>query len=109
LLDRAGDPDTFITKAHGALVKDGKLVIAVVLPFNPYVERGGINNKPLIDVSLYQSSSRFHSDQLEVFVKAIEKSGFELETWSCVPYLCEGDQTTPYYTLRDTILIFRKV
>ena len=35
-------------------------------------------------------------------------SGFELATWSVAPYLCEGDQTTSYYTLRDTILVFQK-
>ena len=36
-------------------------------------------------------------------------SGFRLTSWSVVPYLCEGDQTTAYYTLRDTILIFDKL
>ena len=35
-------------------------------------------------------------------------SGFELASWSVAPYLCEGDQTTSYYTLRDTILVFQK-
>lgn len=108
LLDRAGDPDLFLQKANRVLNSDGILLIAVVLPFNPYVERGGINNKPLKDISEFKSTSKMHSDQLDAFISAVENRGFKLERWSCVPYLCEGDQTTTYYTLRDTILIFRK-
>lgn len=109
LLDRAGDPDQFLNKAHAALNPDGKLIIAVVLPFKPYVERGGINNRPVIDVQSYQSVSRHHCDQLDTFVMAVQNRGFRLTSWSVVPYLCEGDQTTAYYTLRDTILIFDKL
>jgi len=108
LLDRAGNPDQFIQKAHSVLNPNGILLIAVVLPFNPYVERGGKDNKPLVDISAYQSSSRNHWDQVENFVNAIQRNGFELATWSVAPYLCEGDQTTSYYTLRDTILVFQK-
>ena len=51
---------------------DGKLIIAVVLPFKPYVERGGINNRPVIDVQSYQSVSRHHCDQLDTFVMAVQ-------------------------------------
>lgn len=109
LLDRAGNPDSFIEKAHGALKSNGVLLIAVVLPFNPYVERGGVDNKPLVDISAYQSTSRNHCDQLETFVNAIQRIGFALKKWTVAPYLCEGDQTTSYYSLRDTILVFEKV
>ena len=52
---------------------NGLLLIAVVLPFNPYVERGGKDNKPLVDISAYQSSSRNHWDQIENFVNAIQR------------------------------------
>ena len=43
----------------------------MVLPFKPYVERGGVNNRPLIDVQSFQSTSRHHADQLEAFVSAV--------------------------------------
>ena len=90
LLDRAGDPDLFLQKANRVLNSgtanptlrlrfciwihylDGILLIAVVLPFNPYVERGGINNKPLKDISEFKSTSKMHSDQLDAFISAVE-------------------------------------
>lgn len=63
---------TFKYKLVDIIESEGKLVIAVVLPFRPYVERGGINNQPVIDVKPFQSSSRQHCDQLEAFVKAVQ-------------------------------------
>ena len=60
-------------QAHSVLNPNGILLIAVVLPFNPYVERGGKDNKPLVDISAYQSSSRNHWDQIESFVNAIQQ------------------------------------
>ena len=58
--------------------QDGKLVIAVVLPFKPFVERGGVNNRPLIDVEAFQSKSRHHGDQLETFVNAVHNRYYHL-------------------------------
>ena len=64
---------TLYFQAHSVLNPNGILLIAVVLPFNPYVERGGKDNKPLVDISAYQSTSRNHWDQVETFVKAIQR------------------------------------
>lgn len=109
LLDRAGNPDDFLANATEAIDDDGFLFIAIVLPFSPYVERGGTgDSKPIDDVSHYQCKSRSYPDQLKCFVSAVEKWNFELKRWSTVPYLCEGDRTTAYYTLRDTLLLFQK-
>lgn len=109
LLDRAGNPDDFLENATDAVQDDGFLFIAIVLPFNPYVERGGNGeSKPLKDVSHFQCKSRKYPEQLKCFVSAVEKWNFELKRWSTVPYLCEGDRTTAYYTLRDTLLLFQK-
>ena len=53
---------------------DGFLFIAIVLPFNPYVERGGTGeSKPITDVSHYQCKSRKYPEQLKCFVSAVEK------------------------------------
>lgn len=109
LLDRAGNPDSFLENASHAIEDDGFLFIAIVLPFNPYVERGGTGeSKPITDVSHYQCKSRKYPEQLKCFVSAVEKWNFELKRWSSVPYLCEGDRTTPFYMLRDTLLLFQK-
>merc|ERR1712037_147274 len=109
LLDRAAYPDMFLDKAYDALAPDGILIIAIVLPYRPYVERGGtIANKPYADVHKFISPSRKYVDQVDRFIKAVEKKGFKHTTWSSVPYLCEGDRTIGYYSLKDTIIVFRK-
>ena len=55
-------------------ILDGYLFIAIVLPFNPYVERGGNGeSKPLKDVSHFQCKSRKYPEQLKCFVSAVEK------------------------------------
>lgn len=108
LLDRAANPDLFLDKAYDALAPgyqlfssitvnlnlDGILIIAIVLPYRPYVERGGtITNKPYADVHKFISPSRKYVDQVDTFITAVEKKGFKHTAWSSVPYLCEGDRT----------------
>ena len=34
--------------------------------------------------------------------------GFELQAFTRVPYLCEGDSTQEYYTLDDVVIALRK-
>ncbi len=47
LLDRCDQPVTFLKKIKKALKPNGLLVIALVLPFKPFVEYNK-DNKPLI-------------------------------------------------------------
>ena len=117
LLDRAANPDLFLDKAYDALAPgyqlfssitvnlnlDGILIIAIVLPYRPYVERGGtITNKPYADVHKFISQSRKYVDQVDTFITAVEKKGFKHTAWSSVPYLCEGDRTIgSYFNLRQ--------
>ncbi len=35
--------------------------------------------------------------------------GFQLESWSRVPYLCEGDLEQPLYSLDDFVMVFKKI
>lgn len=46
-------------------------------------------------------------EQVESFVKFMrDECGFELVTWSRVPYLCEGDFAQAYYWLDDSVFVF---
>ena len=55
-------------------ISDGFLLIAIVLPFTPYVERGGTGvNKPLSDVSHFQCRKGKYPDQVKCFVEAVER------------------------------------
>ena len=47
-------------------------------------------------------------EQLVQFVRnVLEPSGYEIISWSRVPYLCEGDLRQSYYWLDDAIFILK--
>jgi hypothetical protein len=46
-------------------------------------------------------------DQVETAVSVFEEEGFHLESWSRVPYLCEGDLNKPIYHLNNGLFVFR--
>ena len=46
-------------------------------------------------------------DQVETAVRVFEEEGFHLESWSRVPYLCEGDLNKPLYHLNNGLFVFR--
>jgi len=39
--------------------------------------------------------------------KVLTPSGFEVVTWSRVPYLCEGDLQQSYYWLDDAVFVLK--
>jgi len=104
LLDRCDEPLTILSQVHQSLSPDGLLVVALVLPFRPYVESQR-DHKPTQNLGI--GGSGFES-QLVSAVLAIEERGFSLLTWSRVPYLCEGDLTQPIYQLNDALMVFSK-
>ena len=104
LLDRCDEPLTILSQVHQSLSPDGLLVVALVLPFRPYVESQR-DHKPTQNLGI--GGSGFES-QLVSAVVAIEERGFSLLTWSRVPYLCEGDLTQPIYQLNDALMVFSK-
>jgi len=105
LLDRCEEPVSILKEAHSSLKEDGRLVVALVLPFRPYVESRQ-DHKPTQAMDI---SGANLETQVEGAVMAIEKVGFRLESWSRVPYLCEGDLSRPIYHLNDALMVFSKV
>ena len=107
VLDRCSEPITMLKTARKALKPKGILLVASVLPFRPYVEFGGIKNKPVESVNIA-------GDCLETQIEEIDselfaKTGFEIVTWSKVPYLCQGDLKQAFYWLTDAIFVLKPV
>ena len=46
--------------------------------------------------------------QLESAVKRFEAEGFKLQSWSRIPYLCEGDLAQPLYHLNNALIVMKK-
>lgn len=133
LLDRCETPLTYLKKIKNALVKDGLLIIALVLPFKSYVEYNN-NNKPremLFDFTALKNTTITDqtkianngvceissnscqkinkvNKQISYLVENVfEPLGFELLKFTRLPYLCEGNLAQSYYFMYDYIFIFR--
>ncbi|XP_073947520.1 protein-L-histidine N-pros-methyltransferase isoform X2 [Choristoneura fumiferana] len=103
LLDRCSRPKTMVLQARRALAPSGRLLLALVLPYKPYVEVTP-DHKP--EERLPISGATFE-EQVQSFVEFMrDECGFELVTWSRVPYLCEGDFAQAYYWLDDSVFVF---
>ncbi|XP_066289434.1 protein-L-histidine N-pros-methyltransferase-like isoform X4 [Branchiostoma lanceolatum] len=105
LLDRCDKPRTVLEDIRRSLSPDGHLILAVVLPFSPCVESGS----KLVDPSeILPVEGKGWERQANSFVEQVlTPSGFEVETFSRLPYLCEGDLYHPYYILHDAVFVLR--
>merc|ERR1711981_499422 len=105
LLDRCEKPFTILAQVKQSLAKDGKLLLASVLPFRQSIEWRN-DRKP--DEVLHVNRTWPIEEQVSYLVeKVIEPCGFDLQSVSRVPYLCEGDVKAPYYVLNNLVMVFK--
>jgi len=108
LFDRCEKPLTILQRVRKALKPGGILLIALVLPYRPYVEWNS-DHRPLeylIAPSNESSSSDFDFEkQIPLIINKIEDQGFSVDAWSRVPYLCEGDMAQSLYVLSDAVFL----
>jgi len=104
LFDRCDKPLGIISDIHTSLRPGGFFLVALVLPFKPYVESVP-GHKPSEKMDI--KGEKFEG-QVESAVVMFEGIGFKLEGWARVPYLCEGDLNRPLYHLNNALLLFKK-
>ncbi|XP_018569742.1 methyltransferase-like protein 9 [Anoplophora glabripennis] len=105
LIDRCDTPLELLNQILTSLKPDGRVLLAVVLPFSAYVESGAPDHKPKellpINGSCFEEQVRCIVDDV------LTPANFEVESWSRVPYLCEGDLQQSYYWLDDVIFVLK--
>ena len=107
LLDRCSKPLALLHQIYDRLEPSGgRLVVALVLPFNPYVEFGPLSPEP-------EEKLLVDGDSIEEQINSLVDSvfapiGFSLEAITRLPYLCEGDLSQAFYVLEDVVFVFRK-
>ncbi|CAM9308204.1 protein-L-histidine N-pros-methyltransferase [Lampetra fluviatilis] len=108
LLDRCERPLTLLREVRQVLRPgSGRLLLAVVLPYRPYVERGGRWEQPSECVSVHGDSWEEQLNSLVIDV--LQPNGFQVESFTRVPYLCEGDLYNDHYVLDDAVLLLKPV
>ncbi|CAF3421324.1 unnamed protein product [Rotaria sp. Silwood1] len=103
VLDRCEKPLTLLKQIRKHLnPKTGRLIISLVLPFQPYFEYNN-NHYPneSIEIQGVLPEEQINSFLLNVF----QPLGFRLKKLTRLPYLCEGDIERSYYFLFDYLFV----
>lgn len=108
VLDRCIDPKSLLTDIYHSLHPKGRALLALVLPYNHYVERNS-SHMPL-DPLLphWPHKSLPFNDEINVFFEELEMMGFKIESFTKAGYLCEGDIRQSFYWLIDILVIVSK-
>lgn len=112
VLDRCDKPISML-KALKACVKPetGRLLLAVVLPWCPFVEKGTKQEEPSetldMDGGFCAEGASFERSLAFMSKQVIEPLGFEICSWSKLPYLCEGDGKKDHYLLDDAVFVLK--
>lgn len=107
VLDRCDEPKSMLASIRNLLHPTrGKLVLAVVLPFRPFVEDGTRKRIPKEKLPLPVNCTWEEGVQLMV-ERVLVPAGYAVLSVSRAPYLCEGDLHHPVYSLDDAIFVLR--
>lgn len=107
VLDRCEKPLSLLATARQALKPGGHLVIALVLPYSPFVYDGGHARAPRERLPIV--SAEWELAAAEFMLNALLPLGLEIVTFSRAPYLSGGDAERPLYELDDLIVVCRAV
>ncbi|XP_064640998.1 protein-L-histidine N-pros-methyltransferase-like isoform X2 [Lineus longissimus] len=105
VLDRCDHPVTMLMDMLRVLKPDGRIIIAVVLPFSPYVEKGSNGNKPSENLPI--SGNTFEEQASSIVRDVFQPAGLELVSFTRLPYLCEGDINHSFYILNDAVFVLK--
>ncbi len=84
----------------------GLLIIALVLPYEPFVENHSRQSEPLEELPL--DNGCWEMGVSSLWERVLSPLGYTPLAISRLPYFCEGDMSTDYYMLADCIFILRR-
>ncbi|KAG5473104.1 hypothetical protein CUR178_03022 [Leishmania enriettii] len=113
VLDRADRPRTLLKEMRDSLKPTGLLLLAVVLPWCPFVENGTRQKRPCEILPMEGGEccrgASFEQSLSKLVENVLTPMGFHLIRWTRLPYLCEGNLRNEYAVLSDAVLILRKM
>lgn len=108
VLDRCVDPRGLLKDIYNALHPDGRALLALVLPYNHYVERSETHLPVEPLMPHWPNRTLPFNDEINVYFQELEKIGFKIESFTKAAYLCEGDIRQSFYWLIDILVIVSK-
>jgi SAM-dependent methyltransferase len=106
VLDRCRSPRRLLDHALGALGNDGRLLLALALPYTPFFYDQGKSLDP--DVPLELSRTEWEAAFTDLLRHELEPRGLSLVAWTRAPYLSGGDARRPLYVLDDALLVLER-
>jgi SAM-dependent methyltransferase len=105
VLDRCDRPMSLLATARQAVRPGGLVLIALVLPYKPFVYDHGQPRGPLERLAI--RSTQFEIAAAEFVTTCLLPLGLEVLALSRTPYLSGGDAHLPLYELDDLIVVCR--
>jgi SAM-dependent methyltransferase len=114
LLDRCDDPLGVLRDAARLAARGtGRVLVALVLPFNEFVEDGARRRAPRaplpMDGARCGDGANFEASLAAFVARVLPRAGLALESLARAPYLCRGDARRPFYVLSDAVMVLRHV
>lgn len=111
VLDRCIDPIELLEDIRKILAPNGRCIFGLVLPYMHYVESNS-SHMPLRPLMNHWPDKAKHypfETEAAIFFRVLENVGFQIESWTKAPYLCEGDLRQSYYWLIDLVVVVSKI
>jgi SAM-dependent methyltransferase len=106
VLDRTARPRRLLERLRALLLPGGRLVIALVLPYEPFFYSGPSTTDPLERLAC--TEPEWEAAVSSLLARELEPLGFALVSVSRAPYLSFGDTARGLYQLDDAILVLSK-
>ena len=111
VLDRCDRPFSMLQQMRRLLTastasgRPGVLLIAVVLPFRPFVESGADQLRPTERFNQLERCSTFEAAASSLAATVFAPAGLRVRAFSRVPYISRGDMNQSFYLLSDAIFV----
>jgi SAM-dependent methyltransferase len=109
VLDRCSHPLSLLREIRLRLRPgSGRALLAVVLPFQPFVEVGALGRtQPPVEALGMDPFAGWEESVNRLAKETLGAAGLEVVRVARVPYLCQGDMDTPYYSLDDAVFVLK--
>jgi SAM-dependent methyltransferase len=113
VLDRCDTPIVLLKEMKALLKPGGIIVLAVVVPWCPFVENGTVQQPPSERLPIPPgcpckgnvTAMPFETSVGHFVADVLNPIGLNVVRVSRVPYLCRGDDVKPYYMLDDALFV----
>jgi SAM-dependent methyltransferase len=105
VLDRCSKPVTLLQQIKQLLKPNGLVFVAVVLPFNPYVEQGTRVMDPEEELDI--EGDEWEECVNNFVTNVIRPNGFTIWKLSRVPYVSEGDHFYSNFVLHNALFVLQ--